>query len=357
VRKLVATAVCLLAFAANGQTVVPFSPGMLIPTPTGVVLTLGTWIYDGIAKDKVYYIEVAGDGVTPEQARSNGFRLAVEQAVGSLISSETTVANQRITRDEIISYAAGFVDRYEIVSTAPGPVGVRMTMKVWVKKSALANRLFNESKKAAEVDGDRASVQLATRQYERGTGDQLLNTVLADYPSRAFKFTIDRTRVVMDTQRSGILQIPFLLKWSPEYVDSLWTALAATQHARPYYFEVLVPSRSWFGFGGQVGYQDEYRYNLLFRKFFNTNPPVVLIELKDPDQRTVFAECQSAPQLAGGAVRTGPNAVAGTNRGIVINDEFRLYTQADIAVTPELLARVATVVLTVVNYDKCPNKL
>lgn len=356
-RKLIATAVCLLALTANGQTVVPFTPSMLVPTPTGVVLTIGTWIYDLSAKDRVYYIEVAGDGATPEQARLNGFRLAVEQAVGSLIASETTVVNQRITRDEIISYAAGVVDRYEIVSTAPGPVGIRMTMKVWVRKSALANRLFNESKKEATVDGDRAGVQLASRQYERASGDQLLNMVLADYPSRAFKFTIDRTRVMMDTQRSGLLQIPFLLKWSPEYVDSLWTALTATQHTRPYYFEVLVPSRSWFGFGGQVGYQDERRYDLLFAKFFNTNPPVILIELKDPDQRTIFAECQTAPNLVGGAVRTGPNAVAGTNRGIVINDEFRIYSQANITVTPELLARVATVVLTVVNYNTCPNKL
>ena len=356
-RKLIATAVCLLAFNANGQTAVPVTPSMFVPTPAGVVITLGTWIYDTVTKDKVYYIEVAGDGATAEQARLNGFRLAVEQAVGSLIASETTVVNQRITNDQIISYAAGFVDRYEIVSTSPGPSGIRMTMRVWVRKSALANRLFNESKKSAEVEGDRASVQLASRQYERATGDQLLNTVLADYPNRAFKFTIERTKITMNEQRAGVLQIPFLLRWSPEYIDSLWTALDATRHSPPYYFEVLIPGRNWFGFGGRAGYQDEYRYNLLFRKFFNTNPPVIQIELKDGDQRTVYAECQQAPNLVGTAVRTGPRAVAGTNRGIVIDDEFKLYSQANIAVNPELLAQTTSVVLTVVPYNMCANRI
>lgn len=356
-RKLLAAIVCLVAFTAHGQTVVPFSPGMFIPSPVGVVITLGTWIYDANTQQQVYYVTVAGDGVTPEQARLNGFRVAVEQAVGSLIASETTVVNQRITRDEIISYAAGSVDRYEIVKTEPGPAGIRMTMRVWVRKSALANRLFNESKKEAEVDGDRASVQLSTRQYERGNGDQLLNTVLADYPNRAFKFNIDRTRVMMDPFRTGLLQIPFSLRWSPEYIDSLWTALSATRHAQPYYFEVMLPSKNWFGFGGRVGYQDAPRYNLLFNKFFNTNPPVILIELKDPDQRTIFAECQYAPQLTNQAVKTGPNAVPGTSLGIVINDAFSMTSQANITVTPELLARVATVNLAVVNYNTCPNKL
>jgi hypothetical protein len=45
--------------------------------------------------------------------------LAVEQALGTLISSETEVNNGRIVRDEIVSYASGYVDRFDIVSTQP----------------------------------------------------------------------------------------------------------------------------------------------------------------------------------------------------------------------------------------------
>ena len=74
---------------------------MIMPSPLGIILTVGQWIYNGT--EKVYYIEVEGEGPTPEEARLNGFRLAVEQSVGSIIASETEVRNERAIRDEIIS--------------------------------------------------------------------------------------------------------------------------------------------------------------------------------------------------------------------------------------------------------------
>jgi hypothetical protein len=138
----------------------------MMPNPIGIALTVGKWIYDSATRQQVYYIEVAGNGATTTQARDNGFRLAVESALGSLISSETVVQNGRVQRDEIISYAAGFVDRFETVDTRTGPDGVVVTMQVWVKRSALADRLLNRSEKSGEVDGARATVQLQTLNQE-----------------------------------------------------------------------------------------------------------------------------------------------------------------------------------------------
>ena len=137
-----------------------------------MIITIGQWIYQGT--ERVYYIEVAGQGADAEEARKNGFRLAVEQAIGSLISSESEVQNGRLIRDEIISYAAGYVSNFEIVSTENVNRGSRVVMRVWVKRSALANRLLNESKQSGQVDGATAAVSFKTIVNERQTGDQLL---------------------------------------------------------------------------------------------------------------------------------------------------------------------------------------
>jgi hypothetical protein len=49
-------------------------------------------------------------------------------------------------------------------------------MRVWVKRSALADRLLNRTEQSGQVDGARASVQLQTINQERATGDALLAT-------------------------------------------------------------------------------------------------------------------------------------------------------------------------------------
>jgi hypothetical protein len=141
----------------------------------GIVLTIGQWLL----KDnrRVYYIEVAGVGPTETQARNNGFRLAVEQALGSLIASETEAQNGRIRRDEIISYAAGFINKFEIVDTKSTSRGIQVTMRVWVERSALADRLLSQSRADGTIDGPRATYKLDTLNQERRTGDAVVQQV------------------------------------------------------------------------------------------------------------------------------------------------------------------------------------
>jgi hypothetical protein len=150
---------------------------MLMPSPLGVVVMIGQWLLTP-DKKRVYYIQVAGDGATPEQARNNGFRLAVEQAVGTLILSETEVRNQRMIRDEIITYASGFVDRFNITSTQPYGNGYRVTMEVWVGQSAIAQRLMHESVSGNRIDGTRLATQVETLGQENNSKVRVVSAVL-----------------------------------------------------------------------------------------------------------------------------------------------------------------------------------
>jgi hypothetical protein len=165
-------------------------------------------------------LEVEGRGDTPTQARDNGFRLAVEQALGTLISSESETQNGRLVRDEIISYAAGYVDRFTIVQTTVAADGQsRVTLKVWVARSALSNRLLNRSEKSGQVDGARATVQLQTLNQERITGDRLLQQVLNDFPKRAFDIELKPTDVTRQN-RAAQMELNFVVRWNRDYLRS-----------------------------------------------------------------------------------------------------------------------------------------
>ena len=216
-RRLIAAVACLGVIAtAQAQLQV------LVPTPFGLVISAGQWLL--FNNKRVYYIEVTGSGKTAEDARLNGFRLAVEQALGSVIASETEQRNSRIQRDEVISYAAGFVERYEIVNTMPTGSGYEITMRVWVQRTNLAERLLVKSQADGQIDGARAAIAIDTSQYSRSQGDRLLGTVLRDFPERSFDVRLEATRVELDSRRNTELVIPFAIAWNGMYVRSVWSA-------------------------------------------------------------------------------------------------------------------------------------
>jgi hypothetical protein len=352
--------VCALCLALSAQAQVPaVTPTqMLMPSPLGIVLMVGKWIYDYNSKQEVFYIEVAGDGATSQQARMNGFRLAVEQAIGTLISSETEVQNGRIVRDEIISYAAGFVDRFEIISEQATSKGIRVSMRVWVRKSALSDRLLNRSATTGHIDGARASVQLQTLNQERATGDALLQQVLNDFPRRAFDIQLKPTDVVRQN-RTAIMEINFIMTWNRDYLRSLWTALEATsQRTNRPVATITVGGGGWFGgFGGAARYDDNYKLQLMAdRMMFSL--PTVLVTVRGARQEVLFASCYMYQELdhQEQGWTTRDRFVSFHNFGANVNGLMKLVGRIPIPMNPEALSRAHSVDMDVVLQNQCPNR-
>ena len=331
---------CVL-LSAQAQSV---SPAMFMPSPLGVILTVGQWIL--FENRRVYYIQVQGQGATPAEARNNGFRLAVEQAIGTLISSETEVHNGRMVRDEIISYAAGFVERFEIDKTESTAQGAAVTMRVWVGRSALADRLLNKSETSGQVDGASASVKLQSINQERATGDRLVATVLRDFPRRAFDIDLKTTKINR-VQRQPVLEIPFSIRWNRDYLRSLWTALEATSVRTSKPVAIIgVNSGSLFGFGGQARYDDSVKYKQIVETMGQSDPQVMITLRSNTD-------------LVLSQICTGWNPWNFTefsmyNQTVFVNGAFRLNAVAQIPVDPQVLESLSRIQLDVVNQSFCP---
>jgi len=355
--RFIVALICAIGISAHAQ--VPMSTTqMLIPSPLGVLLTIGKWIYDSNSRQEVYYIEVAGDGENSQQARMNGFRLAVEQAIGTLISSETEVQNGRLVRDEIISYAAGFVDRFEITNEKATARGVRVGMRVWVKKSALSDRLLNRTQQSGQVDGARASIQLQTLNHERATGDALLQQVLNDFPKRAFDIELRPTDVVRQN-RSAIVEVNFQLRWNQDYLRSLWTALEATslRTNRPVAI-VTLNSGGWFGgFGGSANYDDHNKLLLLADRMLSSLPSV-LVTIRGPNREVLFSSCYTYQELDNQEhYNVNRNRfVSFYNSGAHVNGLMKLNGRIQIPVASDVLGRVSSVDMDIILRNQCPNR-
>ena len=274
-----------------------------------IALTVGQWLIK--SSDRVYYIQVEGRGYTEAEARRNGFALAVEQAVGTLVLSEREVVQQKLARNEVTNYSSGYVDNFKILDKTLRGNEVTLTMDVWVAHSAIAGRLFGRSETAGQVDGARIGAQVQTLQQSLSDGDRVVAMVLKDFPRRAFDITLGNAVFRMDADRRIMLEIPFALQWNYNYIVSLHEALQATAQnprakncwnynqdcANQTYIRVVAKSPASFAkWDNTLGFNDYRKHHLVNDAFVNSVPVMQLV-IRNQHNQVVFKDCYNWTQM------------------------------------------------------------
>jgi hypothetical protein len=263
--------------------------------------SLGIHLFKWMNKDdkKVLYVEVTAEGADLEKARQSAFRMAVERAVGVIVSSETEVRDQRIRRDDIITYASGFVNDYKLVDQIQRGGRTLVKMQVWVSHSGLRDRLLNESRGSGQIEGGRISEQIQSFQHSRQSGDRLLESVLADFPQRAFDIVMKPTQVVVDNDRRMHLIVPFDITWNGHYVNSLKEAIK-TINQRPDcggWLSICNNLQGRIQVGDVTGYFDDQVAVLAMQRNMITSQPVLEATFFDASGRAVGRDCWNLPEL------------------------------------------------------------
>lgn len=350
-KKLIVAAVLAISTAAHA----------LNPS---IVLTVGQWLIKN--SDRVYYVQVEGRGYTEAEARRNGFALAVEQAVGTLVLSERETVQRKLTRNDVTNYSSGYVDNFKILDKTVRGNEVTVTMDVWVAHSAIANRLFGRTETAGQVDGARIGAQVQTMQQSLSDGDRVVAMVLRDFPRRAFDITLSNAVFRMDADRQTLLEIPFSIKWNYNYIVSLHEALQATSQnprakncwnytqdcANQTYIRVVAKSPTNFAkWDNTLGFNDYQKHHLVNDAFVNSMPVMHLV-IRDQHNRTVFRDCYSWTQMTWSNtqsfVETRNNQI-GVYGDLVRNSQIVVNLGRD----PRGIDALSTIELSVVKADSC----
>jgi hypothetical protein len=220
-RVLALVTVLVLLGSAQAQTP-PMSTASVVLSVIRIAINLGS------GKQDYTQVDVVSEGYSVEQARIEGFRTAVNQAVGSVVATQTQTQNQRLVRDEIINYSSGFVDQFEILEQQDHGTRVRLKMRVWVAESRLAHRLLGQSYDSQQVPGGRIGAQVETLLEERQQGDRLIEAVMADYPHRAFDVKIGKSRVKFDEYRQASIITDVTIRWDSRFTDAVRDTLRRT---------------------------------------------------------------------------------------------------------------------------------
>ena len=104
-----------------------------------VVALVGCFVTGAVAED-IVVIEVQGEGISPDGARKDALRKALEQGGKAEISSHSQVENFELVRDTIYSRAEGIVTDYKVLQEGPAAGGTYFCkIKAKVSKSAIAS--------------------------------------------------------------------------------------------------------------------------------------------------------------------------------------------------------------------------
>lgn len=218
ISALILTSVCSIS---NSQGI---SSSIIAPvSPIMSVISITKFFAEVIGNQvPEYLVKIRVTDHDQQLATKLAFKEACNKAFGSVISSELESNNQQLTRDNVTNYSSCYVKDHKIISREQNGNGeFILEIDVTVSSNKIANRALGSSSATNQLDGEKHIDRIVTFQESKQDEDKLLNSVLQDYPSRAFNLKIDGSRSMVDNYRNGRIEIDFIAGMNQGYLDSL----------------------------------------------------------------------------------------------------------------------------------------
>ena len=164
-------------------------------------------------------LTVNGQGKTKDEAKFNALRNALENAFGAFISSNTSVINDELTKDEITSISSGNIKKIDILSEVQLPDGSYTTLiNVTVSLSKL-NDLCKNKGVISDFSGDLFAMNIKMQKFKKENELKIVNNLsrTINFISSSifdFKMEVDKPKENPGTSfwNKGLWDIPVTIK-------------------------------------------------------------------------------------------------------------------------------------------------
>jgi hypothetical protein len=310
---------------------------------------------------------VQGEGETLQQARQNAFRTAIERAYGSAIVSDRQSVNGDLVKDDILNYASGYVADYRLIDTQQKGGKTVVVLDIWVNDSKIADRILGASTTPNVIDAEKQFSQLNSLLDAKKKGDQLIQQVMSDFPSKAFTIKSDGLEINLNDNREPWLSIKYAMRWNYKYLMAVNEALSLSAASKngiispildrlagqseTGYVTIMAKDPKDFILGNQWHYRpDNYKYNIL-QGILIEKEPYIMVAIRNTHSYSVWKACVKPQWAIGKAFYS-----AGENLAFYGNTVETGWLNFDIDQTPELaksIRQANTVELNIVSGAEC----
>jgi hypothetical protein len=243
------------------------------------------------------YARVLGTGKTFEEAKLNGFQIAVEIAVGTVVVTEKKSINDTLVRDKVLKHSSGYVDDFKIIDQSQTNSGYALTMDVKVKSSKIAEIILNTGDKGnGTFDTQRIMAQYKTIANERNDAERLIDNLLDEYPKNSFILTKIPTKIAMNSNRDMVLHVPYTFKWSDAWIENFLETVGRVSDPKlsdNNVISVIHKKRKPTMFSDYeevvLHIDDHTIYKKVFEKVWTTI--YIVVTLEDVNNKVMYVEC------------------------------------------------------------------
>lgn len=178
--------------------------------------------------EKVEKVIVTGMGINADKARQNAIRNAVEQVVGTYVSSDTMVEDSQLIKDEILSFSGGYVKESKILSTDKDDDLVKVKLEALVVATKLKRKIQALNITVKDIDGDSLFGEAVSKNDANVKAAALLNKIMSNYPQAAYNITIGKPEITStDNDNNQVnISVPTTIKWDKSYLNELKSVLS-----------------------------------------------------------------------------------------------------------------------------------
>ena len=123
-----------------------------------------------------------GVGSTKEEAIKDAFRAAVRQVVGEVVDGETLVKNEKLVKDQVLTYSDGFIPEHRVTSEKRDNGLFRIGIEAKVQRRSVIMKLKAANITLKSLDGESLYGSVVTQEEAKANATQLLRKALADLP-------------------------------------------------------------------------------------------------------------------------------------------------------------------------------
>ncbi len=149
-----------------------------------IVIALGVALPCVAQSDEQITLTVSSDGPTKDEAIKNALRTAIEQAYGAFVSANTTILNDDLVKDEIVTISTGAIKEYSILSEVAKPDGngYMVTTKATVSLPHLIKYAQNHGSEC-EFAGNTFGMQMKLKELRMKNEEKALENLITEVKS------------------------------------------------------------------------------------------------------------------------------------------------------------------------------
>ena len=158
-------------------------------------------------------VTATGVGTSEDDALKNAFSNAVQSAVGTMVDGETLVQNDKVLKDQVLTYSNAFIQKFDKTSSekrADGLYEVRIAAEV--QRKQLVEKLKAANITVKEVKTSSLYAQVVTQNKEEKDAKAILSKALQDidYPGCMLvaRISAEEPKLVAKNEKSATIEWP-----------------------------------------------------------------------------------------------------------------------------------------------------